>query len=90
MKCCLVAEYLAVVILEFLDAGIGQRMLEHRHQDFIRNGRDIRAGKSAVGDMDRCADAGGNDLGIDVGITENGNDLIDQVDASLVDIIKSA
>ena len=66
-------------------------MLGHLLNDLVRNGRDIRTGQSAIGNMDRVADRRADDLGLDLGETgEHGGDRFDQLNAGLRNIIQTA
>ena len=66
-------------------------MLGHLLNDLVRNGRDIRTGQSAIGNMDRVADRRADDLGLDLGETgEHGGDRFDQLNAGLRNIVQTA
>ena len=78
----LLSECSLIICLEFLDSGIGQRMFCHLNDNFIRNGGNISSCQRAVGHMDRVADAGCDDLGVDIFChIKNVCDLTNQVDA---------
>ena len=87
----LLSEYSLIICLEFLDPGIGKRMFGHLNDNFIRNGGDISSCQGAVGYMDRVADAGCDDLCVDIFChVENVCDLTNQVDAVAGNIIDSS
>ena len=66
-------------------------MFGHLNDNFIRNGGDISSCQSAVGHMDRVADAGCDDLCVDIFChVENVCDLTNQVNAVAGNIINSS
>ena len=78
------------VFEKLLDPGIGKRMLGKLHHDAERDGRHIGADKGGVQHMDRVADAGDDDLGIEAVVVENGPDIFDDPHAVLGDVIQAA
>ena len=73
----LLPKHRPVIRLELLNSLIRQRMFRHLHQHLIGHGGDVRAGSRAVDHVDRIADAGGDDLGLDVVHHKNLRDLVD-------------
>ena len=66
-------------------------MLAHLHQNLIGNSGDIRAGQSAFCHMQDIADAGRDDLGLNISRHLEGlNNITDQSGTVLIDVIQSA
>ena len=65
--------------------------MQHLLNDLVGHGGNVGTGQRAVGHMDGVADAGGDDLGVDVGVVqEHIMDGLNQVDAGLADVIQTA
>ena len=78
----LFSENSQVILLEFLNTLIRQRMLGHLLQHLVGNGGDIRTGQGALGDMNAVAHGGGNDLAVNIIILgEDIGDVFDQLEA---------
>ena len=85
---------LVVVGLKLLnvEASVSGEVVEHLLDNFVRHRGNVRPGQGAVKSaMDGVAHAGGNDLSLDIGIVEEHIvDRLDQLDARLADIVKTA
>ena len=62
----LIAEHLAVILLEFDDAGVGQGVLAHLLDDLEGHGGDVGACPGAAQDVAGVPDGGGDDLSVDI------------------------
>ncbi len=66
-------------------------MLYHLHEHAVRHRGDVRPGQGGGGAVQRMADAGGDDLGIQVGIViQNGQDIIHDLHTVLTYIVQAA
>lgn len=83
------SKHLGIIGLEFLDAGIGQGVVQHLLDDLVGHRGNVRTGQRTVRHMDGIAHAGGDDLRLDVGVVQehivNG---LHQLDARTADVIQ--
>lgn len=80
-----------IILPEFFNALIGQRMVRHLLDHLIRHRRDVRARQRTVRHMNRVAHARGDDLGSDIRIVAKiGRNRADQLDARLGDVVQPA
>ena len=78
------------VVHEFLDADVGQRVLQHLHDDLIGHRCDVGTCFGGVGNVLRAADAGGDDLGVNAVEIEDGGDVLHDRDSVVGDVVEPA
>src|SRR5882724_11682140 len=78
------------VLQEFLQADVGERMLDERLEDGKRHGRDVGPQARGLDHVQGIPDAGGQDLALEVVVVEDGPDLAHDLHAYVADVVEPA
>src|SRR4030042_624890 len=82
--------HLLPVLEEALQAAVGERVLEKRVEDARRHGADVGAHPGRLQDVHRVAQAGGEDLAVEVVVVEDLDDVGDELHARGRDVVEAA